>query len=228
MARSKKYKCGYCKNEINLEKEDEQSYFFIVDEKRNTRKCFHCDCFVEYQTSKKKKPLTVDECIEKIDQYRALEKQYEDKIQKKENLRNQLFEYVMDMYDLTFVPSYFYVRMSEVFNGSYKGLSKPVPPEDLLDMWKQKRNFLLQNAEKQRKRDKNIDGISRVWYDMSILLSRYDAYLDWKEKKKLAMIDIEEKKKESIDFVKYNDIVKNSNTKKENNAIDINSMLDEI
>ena len=134
----------------------------------------------------------------------------------------------MDMYDLTFVPSYFYVRMSEVFNGSYKGLSKPVPPEDLLDMWQQKRNFLLQNAEKQRKRDKNIDGISRVWYDMSILLSRYDAYLDWKEKQKLAMIDIEEKKKESIDFVKYNDIVKNSNTKKENNTIDINSMLDEI
>ena len=64
---------------------------------------------------------------------------------------------------------------------------------------------------------------------MAILLSKYDSYLKWKEQKKLAIAEIEEKKKESIEFVKYNDIAKQTIHKKNtNDCIDINAMLDEI
>lgn len=63
---------------------------------------------------------------------------------------------------------------------------------------------------------------------MAILLGRYDGYLAWKEQKKQALVDLEQKKKESVDFVGYKDLAKNTTVKKENNAIDINAMLDEI
>ena len=87
----------------------------------------------------------------------------------------------------------------------------------------------MKNAETQRKRDKDINGLSRVWYDLAILLSKYDSYLKWKEQKKLAIAEIEEQKKESIEFVKYNDIAKQTIRKKNtNDCIDINAMLDEI
>lgn len=227
MARKKVYICGYCKEQIDVENEDESTFFFIM--KDRNRKCFHCDCFIDYYTSKKRRqPLTVEECNKKINEYRKFEIENENSIEKKESARNLLFNYIADMYDLSYIPPYFYSKLSNVFNGKYKGLSKPVPPEDLLDMWQQKRNYLLKNAEFQRRHDKNIDGISRVWYDLSILLSRYDSYLAWKEQQKLALAEAEEKKKEHIEFVEYKDIVKPQIKNKENNKIDIYSMLNEI
>lgn len=152
MARKKVYICGYCKEQIDVENEDESTFFFIM--KDRNRKCFHCDCFIDYYTSKKRRqPLTVEECNKKINEYRKFEIENENSIEKKESARNLLFNYIADMYDLSYIPPYFYSKLSNVFNGKYKGLSKPVPPEDLLDMWQQKRNYLLKNAEFQRRHD---------------------------------------------------------------------------
>ena len=223
MARKIVYKCGFCREDIDTENDDPKLFFFEVDGTR--RKCFHSKCYIDFNISeRRRKPKTIDECNKYIESCRNT-KVIETV---KESARNQLFDYIVDMYELSFVTKSFYTRLSNVFNGTYKGLSRPVPPEDLLDMWKQKREFLLRKAEEQRRRDKDISGIGRVWYDLSILLSKYDSYLAWKEQQKLALADIEEKKKDSIDFVQYNDVVKRTNIKKDNNSIDINSMLDEI
>lgn len=219
---AKIYKCNICKNEIDTESDDKNSFFFELD--GNKKKCFHCNCFISYKTTRSRKKMTVEECNSYINDRK---KEYE-ALEKKKNARNMLFDYVIDMYELTFVPKHFYMKLSEVFNGEYKGLNKKVPPEDLLDMWQQKRNFLLKNAENQRKRGKEITGIGRVWYDLAVLLSRYDSYLAWKEQQKLALVELEEKKKEHVEFIEYKDISKNKNNSKENDEIDIYSMLDEI
>lgn len=218
MAKNKFYKCNICKGQIDIVNEDPDSFFYEI--KNNTKKYYHCDCYIEHEQNKIRCKKTSDESREYIEQCRKKEVE--------KNIRHQLFDYVLDMYDISYAPKYFYMKFSQVFNGEYKGLNRPVPPEDLLDMWKQKREFLLKNAEKQRKIDKNISGISRVWYDLAILLGRYDGYLAWKEQKKQALVDLEQKKKESVDFVGYKDLAKNTTVKKENNAIDINAMLDEI
>ena len=117
--------------------------------------------------------------------------------------------------------------MASVYKGTYKNLNRPVPPEDLLDMWQQKKKYLLRQAENNRKKGKDINGISLVYYDLAILLGKYDAYLKWKEQQKLAQADAEEQRVKNIEFVGYRDVLP-QRQKKENNTIDISSMLDEI
>ena len=51
--------------------------------------------------------------------------------------------------------------MDSVYKGTMKKLNKPVPPEDLLDMWKQKRNYLDKVAEQNRKKGNEILGVNR-------------------------------------------------------------------
>lgn len=221
MAKKVTRKCMVCKEPINIF-EDTDSYF--MEEKNGVRKFCHCNCYVDKQTHKKRSPKTEEECMEYIEKCKedfSLENYTK-------ATKEELFNYVMDMYDISYAPTYFYTRFEEVFDGEYKGLKKPVPPIDLLDMWKQKRNYLLKVYEQNKKKDKEIKGIGRVWYDLSILLSRYDSYLSWKEQQKLALVETEQKKKEQIEFVEYKDISKKSINTKENSKVDIYSMLDEI
>lgn len=119
--------------------------------------------------------------------------------------------------------------MESIYKGTCKNLNRPVPPEDLLDMWKQKRNYLDKVAEQNRKKGTEITGVNRVNYDLAILLSRYDAYLKWKEQQKIAVAEINDSKKRSIEKIEYTDVVRPSGKKQSGNEIiDINSMLDEI
>ena len=118
--------------------------------------------------------------------------------------------------------------MDSVYKGTYKNLNKPVPPEDLLDMWRQKKNYLEKVSEQNRKKGTEIDGINRVNYDLAILLSKYDSYLKWKEQQKIAVAEIEEQKKRSIEKIEFKDVVRPQRATKNTESVDINSMLDEI
>ena len=60
---------------------------------------------------------------------------------------------------------------------------------------------------KNRKKGKDINGISLVYYDLAILLGKYDAYLKWKEQQKLAQADAEEQRVKNIEFVGYRDVL---------------------
>ena len=104
----------------------------------------------------------------------------------------------------------------------------PVPPEDLLDMWRQKRNYLDKVAEQNRKKGNEISGVNRVNYDLAILLSKYDSYLKWKEQQKIAIAELDESKKRSIEKIEYTDVARPKRVSSTDNKVDINSMLDEI
>lgn len=212
-------KCSICKEDINLE--DTEKYF--VEKVSDNNRWTHCLCYVEKQTTKKIKPKSEEECWEHIkkciEQWRLEEKVV--------SAREELFNYIAETYDISYFDKRFCVKMNSVFGGSYKGLTRPVPPEDLLDMWKQKKTYLDKVADQNKRKGNPMDGIGRANYDLAILLSRYDSYLDWKEKQKLALSEVEEQKKKVIDFVEYKDLAK-PQIQKENNKIDINSMLDEI
>ena len=72
-------------------------------------------------------------------------------------------------------------------------------------------------------------GIDRVNYDLGILLSRYDAYLKWKEEQQIAIAEINDSKKRSVEKIDYTDVVRPVVGKNNiNKTIDIASMLDEI
>ena len=66
-----------------------------------------------------------------------------------------------------------------ITNGKLEGMTKPIPPEHMYDMWVQKSNYLdklnMQNISKGKK----IEGYLRVNYDLSVIISKYDDYLKW-------------------------------------------------
>ena len=198
---------------------------YFIEYKNNNSSCTHTKCYIDYHTTKKRKPKTIEECNEFISACRDSAKS----IEKKQNIRNELYEFLFEMYNISFFPNYFYIKMDSVYKGTYKNLNRPVPPEDLLDMWRQKRNYLDRVAEQNRKKGTEISGVNRVNYDLAILLSRYDAYLKWKEQQELAVAEVNDSKKRSIERIEYTDVIRPSSNKQTNKTgIDINSMLDEI
>ena len=214
-------KCSICKEPIYINDTNED---FFITLKNETKSYTHTNCYIEKQTTKKRSPKTVEECQEYIEQCRQNTKA----IEKKKSTKNELYEFLFDMYDISYFPQYFYIKMDSVYKGTMKNLNKPVPPEDLLDMWKQKRNYLDKVAEQNRKKGNEISGVNRVNYDLAILLSKYDSYLKWKEQQKIAIAELDESKKRSIEKIEYTDVVRPKRVGASNNKVDINSMLDEI
>ena len=214
-------KCSICKEPIYINDTNED---FFITLKNETKSYTHTNCYIKKQTTKKRSPKTVEECQEYIEQCRQSTKA----IEKKKSTKNELYEFLFDMYDISYFPQYFYIKMDSVYKGTMKNLNKPVPPEDLLDMWKQKRNYLDKVAEQNRKKGNEILGVNRVNYDLAILLSKYDSYLKWKEQQKIAIAELDESKKRSIEKIEYTDVARPKRVGTSNNKVDINSMLDEI
>ena len=214
-------KCSICREPIYINDTNED---FFITLKNETKSYTHTNCYIKKQTTKKRSPKTVEECREYIEQCRQNAKVTE----KKKSTKNELYEFLFDMYDISYFPQYFYIKMDSVYKGTMKNLNKPVPPEDLLDMWKQKRNYLDKVAEQNRKKGNEILGVNRVNYDLAILLSKYDSYLKWKEQQKIAIAELDESKKRSIEKIEYTDVARPKRVGTSNNKVDINSMLDEI
>ena len=214
-------KCSICKEPIEIINNCED---YFIEYKNNNSSCTHTKCYIDYHTTKKRKPKTLEECNKFINSCRENAKS----IEKKQNIRNELYEFLFEMYNISFFPNYFYIKMDSIYKGTYKNLNRPVPPEDLIDMWKQKRTYLEKIAEQNRKKGSDISGVNRVNYDLAILLSKYDAYLKWKEQQEIAVAEINESKKRSVEKIEYTDVVRPSGKQTNNVTIDINSMLDEI
>lgn len=228
-------KCNICKKLIDISESSSDDYFFKQTGK--VRTFFHSQCYMEQQTHKKRKPLTEEECafcISQIKTENEILKSEEKKTQEKRLVKDQLYNFISDMYDISFFPKFFYVKMDSVYKGEYKGLKKPVPPEHLLDMWEQKKSYLLKVHERNRTHGKEIDGLQRVYYDLAILLSKYDSYLSWKDKQENVQMNEQERKRHAVDFNNQKVVSQNipNNNKVRNNVgnnnIDINSILDDI
>jgi hypothetical protein len=109
------------------------------------------------------------------------------------------------------LPTYVYQKMEGIFNGTWKDMSCPIPPEHLLDMFQRKQDWLNKIYHKD-----NIDGIGRINYDLSVLIGKYRSYLDWLGKK-----EIENKQAQNSSIVneRLTEVVATNNIKK--NEIDI-------
>lgn len=142
-----------------------------------------------------------------------------------ESTRKQFTDWLYQQYDISFLPKYFFINLDKVYKGTYKNLTKPVPVEDLFDMWKRKMPYLIEIHDKNKRHGKNMDGINRISYDLAILLAKYDSYLKWKEQMQLAEIA-----NAQLDFnIDYDyKLYKNNNTTENADKIDINGVLDEI
>lgn len=141
------------------------------------------------------------------------------------SIRLQLSDFIYKEYSVSFLPKHFFINLDKVYKGTYKNLTKPVPVEDLLDMWQQKIDYLNKVAEQNRHKGKKIEGMARINYDLAILLSKYDSYCEWKARKDAEKQDL--KQSMTSQTIKItNQIIPKSVAI--NNDSDISSIIDEI
>jgi len=208
-------KCKHCKEYLNIERDN-----FIYYKKRY----YHFDCAVNEQLTRKNNKLSMEQCVDKFIQLQNENQEEINNIISKE----RLYKWLQNTYNTVVLPGYFYIKMDEIFSGIYKGLSKDIPPEDLLDMWKRKKNELDRINNSNSRKGKNLIGVTRINYDLAILLNKYDSYLKWKEDQKLLENEkqniINEANKPKINY----DLINKSVEKNKNTSTNINDLLDEV
>jgi hypothetical protein len=164
-------KCKKCKDLITLEYDK----FTLYKEGY-----YHNDCFIESINEKRKRKLTQGEIMVMMDMLQEKNKnKIKDIIDK-----NHLFEYVTRKYELIYKPKYIYIKFEQVFNGTYKNLSEVVSPEDLLDMWQRKESYLDKTYQWKISKGETMDGLGRMFYDLSIVLSKVSSYRKWQDEQK--------------------------------------------
>lgn len=143
---------------------------------------------------------------------------------KTEAIRLRFTDWLYRTYEVSFLPKYFFINLDKVYKGTYKNLNKPVPVEDLWDMWQRKLPYLMKVYDKNVRSGKTMDGIARISYDMAIVLSKYDSYLSWKENQQRIQAEQQERDK----VIKYTKLTKPVSSSADKDEINLSDILDEI
>ena len=200
-------KCGLCKENIELEKEQKTVL--------QSKKYYHYDCFIEKEITKGRSPLSIEEAEILADQLIKENKEFINEVVNK----NHLYLWLQRKYNLITIPTYVYQKLADIHSGTWKDINTKIPPEDLLDMFKRQWHNLEQININNINKGKKLSPESRLNYDLSIIINKSSSYYEWKakaeEERKTA---IENNKNETkLDFTKINP----QKTKKENYIIDM-------
>lgn len=171
-------KCGRCKENIELEKEQKT----VLQKK----KYYHYDCFIKKETSKGRNPLSEEEAETLADQLIKENKDFINEIINK----NHLYLWLQRKYDLTVIPTYVYQKLADIHSGNWKDLTRKIPPEDILDMFKRQWHNLEQININNINKGKKLNPESRLNYDLSIIINKSSSYYEWRRKQEEQQIEI--------------------------------------
>lgn len=182
-------KCISCKEYITIE-ESWDTVIHYTGVSKSHSGVYHLECFIK-KFDKNKFPKE-DRTIKEItnDGSEELFKLV---------CKNHLYKYLADRYEIIMMPNYIYTKLEQIFSGDFRNMSKPIPPEHLLDMFIQRKDYLEKIYHKQK-----LDGTSMINYDLAVLIAKYPAYLKYIEKEKqneIQTVSLIERKK--IDFKSF-------------------------
>ena len=208
-------KCKCCKEYLDIEKDN-----FVYYKKRY----YHFDCAINETLDRKNNKLSKEQCVDKFTQLQNENREEINNIINKE----RLYKWLQNTYNTVVLPSYFYIKMDEIFSGIYKGLSKEISPEDLLDMWTRKKNELDRINDSNSRKGKNLIGVARINYDLAILLNKYDSYLKWKEKQRIIEQERQQVKDDFKNKIEFNKISSTNKPSVKSNGFNISDIINEI
>lgn len=163
-------KCAFCKRAI-IRQTPYSGEFVEYD-----GGFWHPACLIQKRTAKgtRKDPWDSDPkaISEKLD---ALRKQTREKIQIVQD-KEKLYQHLTTQYGAYFLPKQFFVRLEQVFDGTFPGLYVAIPPAELLLFWHSQQSYL---NEKSAQYPPSVldDPLRHLSYDLAILLSRYNKFL---------------------------------------------------
>lgn len=213
-----KRKCGCCGKDLYINKNN------IDDAIYYDKKTYHSSCFInicQKRIANKRADVSakwtwIYDHIDTIkkDTYSHLAVAIE---------QDEIFQFIKEAYDLTIIPTTVWQKLSNIYAGTFKGMTVGIPPSDLLDMWKRKIDMLKKNEVKGIHMQPEV----RLTYDLSILVNKYDSYLRWKEKQKILEAEKETEKSQNIvsQSIGYTNISKEETN---DNTDDISDLVDDI
>ena len=143
--------------------------------------------------------------------------------------KDEVYQFIKEAYDLTIIPTTVWQKLSNIYEGTFKGMSVGIPPSDLLDMWKRKIDMLNGIAKKNETKGIHMQPDQRLNYDLSILVNKYDSYLRWKEKQRILEAENKKKIEESKTSINQNIICAKSNEGNLNQKNDdMSDLVDDI
>lgn len=194
--------CAECKNVILLDKDNSHKAI------QYKKKFYHFECFNELCDKRiMHKTKTISEAWQNakvsIDELvLATTKEVQLAIAK-----TDITQWMTKQYDVSLISNRIYVKLSEIYNGSFRGLAYPIGPMELLEEWKYYWNELCSIRQY-----KSIIGEQAINYDLTILLNKNAEYRRIKEKERVARAVMEQQKVEPI-------IIPKMQTRKQSNKI---------
>ena len=222
MAGSKTRKCEYCKENIKIKNKENLS-----DILKYKNKFYHTSCFKQLAESR----------IAANNRYSASWQEALNNIEQLiENARmsictkvktDPLNDYLLVHYNICCLSSRFWSIVMDIGNGIYKHKRcRAVDCDMLLEMWNYYQKELNQIAVWNKAHGKDIEGESRVNYDLAILMSKYGEYLKYKAKQVAEETERQRELKENTK-IDYSKIV--HNTKNNSSDLqDISNLVDDI
>jgi hypothetical protein len=228
-----KYKvCKICNEEIKNEKD-------LIKPNSNVGNV-HIECF-RNKLLEKQEEVIVNEKINhfieerdiKIDEKLKKEKlKNEIKLKNQKNkiknieFKNQFYEYIKLHYDCN-LTTYFFTKVSNIVNGTFKGLKEGITYEDLLYMFKTKQKELDKIAYDKNTKGKGFkDSLAKLNFDLVVIVNKYDGFKKWKEKQKLIETKNDDTKRITDGLISM-DMMK-ANQKNNIESDDIGDLLDEV
>lgn len=172
--------CDHCKAPVIINKNNLNEAIYYGN------KTYHSSCFIELcndriKSRNKKISAKWNDILLNISEIKQLSYEHFTDIV----VKDEIYQFILDNYNLTIVPSTVWHKLNSIYKGNYKGMSIGIPPAHLLDMWKRKIEWLNKIARKNKLKGVLIDGDKRIIYDLSILINKYDDYCKWLNKQKL-------------------------------------------
>lgn len=175
-----KRKCACCKSDIavSISSLNEVIYY--------DKKTYHSKCFIEMcvKRSKMKRPDVSEKwkyILNSLDKIRDESYNHFDIA----IIKEAIFLFIKEAYDISIIPTSVWQKLGNIYAGTYKGMGAGIPPEHLIDMWKQKIDMLNTLASTNTKKGRSMTSEQRINYDLSVLINKYDRYLKWLEKQKV-------------------------------------------
>lgn len=229
-------KCKYCTEMIDLKKDE-----YLKIKTYYT----HKSCYIEKQINRGKSNEEInvllknilmemqedkEKKIKKIEEENNIKMRNKKNIEQEKEFKNQFIKYLQENYNTNLTNRNFYVKLAKINNGTYKGLREGISYEDLLYMFKTKQKELNNIAFFKEKKGQSFkDSLARIYFDLAVIVNKYDSYKKWKQKQKILEaenINIFEENKNKIDFEQFN--FNNINKKSNKKDIEIESIIDDI
>lgn len=216
-----KRKCGKCGETFYINKDsiNEAVYY--------DKKTYHIKCFEEISDKRaKSKDIRVYPKWRWVSENMSTVKKESYVHLKTAVYKEEIYDFIKDAYDLTVIPTTVWQKISDIYAGTFKGMTEGIPPEYLLDMWKRKIKMLNGIAEKNSAKGREMSPYNRLNYDLAVLVNKYDSYLKWLEKQKIIQAEMTSEDNENIvrKYIGQNITENNEEAERE----DITDLIDDI